>query len=360
MKILVTMQHPAHVHFFKNAIKELEDRGHEVKILAVDREMTAYLLNKYDLEHQIYEKLHQGLIKKGFGQIKRNYKLHSIAKDFNPEMITAAGEVAVTQVGRLLDVTSIVWPDTEPDKILHTLSFPFASAIVAPDCFRSPVPSDNYVFYPGYHELAYLHPNHFEPDSSVLKNLGLEPDEKIILTRFSSWDASHDIGQRTFEDMRERVDFVEELEKYGKVFITSEIDLPKQLKDKKLNIAPEEIHNFLAFTDLYIGEGATLASEAGVLGVPWVWISGREWRGYLNDQEQRYSLGYSIESPKKALDKAIEMLEDTQNIKKEWKRKRKCMLSEKIDVSRFMVWFFENWPESFKSCKKDDIPDLIQ
>ncbi len=358
MKILVTMQHPAHVHFFKNAIRELEGRGHEVKILAVDREMTAYLLDTYDLEYHIYENLHKGMVKKGFGQIKRNYKLHRIAKDFDPDVITAAGEVAVTQVGRLLDVTSVVWPDTEPDKILHTLSFPFASAIVAPDCFKSPVPSDKYVYYPGYHELAYLHSNHFEPDPNVLKNLGIEPDDKIILTRFSSWDASHDIGQRTFKDMRERVDFVEELEKHGNVFITSEIDLPKKLQDKKLKIAPEDIHNFLAFTDLYIGEGATLASEAGVLGVPWIWISGKEWRGYLDDQEERYGLGYSIDSPKKALEKAKGLLDGTEEIKTKWKRKRERMLSEKIDVSRFMVWFFENWPESLKMCKKGDTPDF--
>lgn len=358
MKILITMQHPAHVHFFKNAIKDLEAKGHLVKILAVDREMTSYLLDSYGFDYQIYEELHSGMVKKGLGQVRRNFKLHKISKEFNPDIITAAGEIAVTQMGKLLDVGSIVWPDTEPDKILHTLSFPFASAIVAPDCFRSSVPSDNYIYYPGYHELAYLHPNHFQPDPSVLDKLGLTAEDSIILTRFSSWDASHDIGQRTFENMKERVKLVEELEKYGRVFVTSEIKLPQELEDKELNIRPEDIHNFLSYTDIYIGEGATLASEAGVLGVPWIWIAGKEWRGYLDDQESKYGLGYSIGRPEKALKKSKKLLQNTEKIKKEWKKKRKRLLAEKIDVTSFMVWFFENWPKSLKDCKKDEIPDF--
>jgi predicted glycosyltransferase len=31
MKVLIDIGHPAHVHFFRNAIRELEGRGHEGK-----------------------------------------------------------------------------------------------------------------------------------------------------------------------------------------------------------------------------------------------------------------------------------------------------------------------------------------
>ena len=37
MKLLVDMGHPAHVHFFRHAIRELESRGHEVRITARDK-----------------------------------------------------------------------------------------------------------------------------------------------------------------------------------------------------------------------------------------------------------------------------------------------------------------------------------
>ena len=34
------------------------------------------------------------------------------------------------------------------------------------------------------------------------------------------------------------------------------------------------------------------------------------------------------------------------NLKEEWQSRRKKMLSEKIDYSRFIAWFVENYPES--------------
>lgn len=356
MKILITMQHPAHVHFFKNTVKRLKNNGHRIKIIAVDREITSYLLDTYGIEYSIYEKLHSSLVKKGFGQIKRHQKLYEISREFNPDIITATGELAVPHVGKFIEADSIVWPDTEPAKLIHGLSFPFASAILAPDCFRSRVPTNRYIHYPGYHELAYLHPSNFTPDPSVLDKIGIPREENLILVRFSSWDSSHDIGQRTFKTMKERIEFVHELERYGEVFITSEIELPPRLRDNVLEIPPEDIHSLLNYSDLYIGEGATLASEAGVLGVPWIWIAGKERRGYLEDQEEKYALGYSIRNPDRALKKAREWLKESEKIKTTWKNKRKRLLEEKIDVTAFMSWFFQNWPDSFKECKKGDIP----
>ena len=38
----------------------------------------------------------------------------------------------------------------------------------------------NSIFYPGYHELAYLHPKYFTPDNEVLKELGLNQNPFIL------------------------------------------------------------------------------------------------------------------------------------------------------------------------------------
>jgi hypothetical protein len=40
------------------------------------------------------------------------------------------------------------------------------------------------------------------------------------------------------------------------------------------------------------------------------------------------------------------------NIKVEWQKRRMKMLSEKIDVTAFMVWFVENYPQSIKVMKE--------
>jgi len=39
MKILIDMGHPAHVHSFRNAIREPEKQGHQVKVTVRDKDV---------------------------------------------------------------------------------------------------------------------------------------------------------------------------------------------------------------------------------------------------------------------------------------------------------------------------------
>ena len=48
----------------------------------------------------------------------------------------------------------------------------------------------------GYQELLYLHPKKFAPNKSVLSKLGVNENEKYIILRFVSWNASHDYGHK--------------------------------------------------------------------------------------------------------------------------------------------------------------------
>ncbi len=125
------------------------------------------------------------------------------------------------------------------------------------------------VLFDGYLDLAYLHPNRFTPDPSVLDDLNLARNEKFIIIRFISWAASHDIGLKGIQD---QVKFVKELERFGRVFISSEKTTNKELDKYKLKIAPEKFHSLLSFAQLYIGEGGTIATEASVLGTPAIHI----------------------------------------------------------------------------------------
>jgi len=47
------------------------------------------------------------------------------------------------------------------------------------------------------------------------------------------------------------------------------------------------------------------------------------------------------------------MVKSHQGIREEWQKKREKMLSEKIDVTAFLVWFVETWPDSRKIMKED-------
>ena len=65
-----------------------------------------------------------------------------------------------------------------------------------------------------------------------------------------------------------------------------------------------------------------------------------------------FNYSESEEDQIKAIAKGVELLQ-MKNVKERWKEKRDKMLADKIDVTAFLVWFVENWPDSFKIMKKD-------
>ncbi|MBN2013925.1 MAG: DUF354 domain-containing protein [Candidatus Altiarchaeota archaeon] len=346
MKVLVDIGHPAHVHFFKNVIWELEKKGHEVKITAREKEISLDLLTAYGFQYTNLGKNRTGLINKAIGMLKMDYNMYRIAKQFRPDILTGLGSMYAAQVGKLINKPSILFTDTEHAKLVHWLTNPFATVICTPTCFKKDF-GQKQIRYNGYHELAYLHPDYFRPNAKVLDELGLARGERFIILRFVSWKASHDIGRKGF-DMATIKDYVKKLESYGRVFITSEATLTQDLEKYRIMINSEKIHDLLYYATMYIGEGATMASEAAILGTPSLYVNPLP-LGYISEESERYGLVHIFPNPKEgqinALQKALELLED-KNLKNEWKEKRKKLIEEKIDVTHFIVELIDRYPKS--------------
>lgn len=102
--------------------------------------------------------------------------------------------------------------------------------------------------YNGFHELAYLHPNKFTPNQSVLNELFLKEDDTFFIIRFVSWNATHDVGEGGFT-LKEKIDLINYLKTKGKVFISSENKLPEELISYKLDLEPSKIHHLMAFAE---------------------------------------------------------------------------------------------------------------
>ena len=66
---------------------------------------------------------------------------------------------------------------------------------------------------------------------------------------------------------------------------------------------------------------------------------------YLKEEQEKYGLIYGFRSSTGVLEKAIELINNP-NLKKEFQKRRQKMLSDKIDVTAFMTWFVENYPDS--------------
>lgn len=350
MRVMIGIGHPKQVHFWKNIVKNLIENGHEIKILAIDKDVTLQLLSIYGLDYVVYGKHRKSMIKKAYNMISHTYKALIVAKQFKPDVLIA-GTPYLAYVSKILRKPHIMLTDTDHANLTHWLTYPVTDVIITPSCFKGKLNPKKHVMYNGYEELAYLHPNYFTPDSSVLDDVGVGKEDKFIIVRFVAWEASHDIGDHGFSH-KENV--VKSLERYGRVFITSETDLPSELEKFRVQIPPESMHHLMHYADLFIGESAPMSTESAILGTPAIFVSTSR-RGYTDELESKYDMLYTFSDPsnaeEKSIEKAIKLLQD-QDAKKKWEKKRKTLFNEKIDVTNFMTEFIENYPENMTSIVK--------
>jgi len=339
LRILVEIGHPADVHLFKNLIWELQKRGHEVKIVVLEKDINKQLLDLYGFNYTLIGKKSKGIFNKLCSLFVNCYRFYNLSKKFNQDVSISIGSPYSSVGTKLIGGKSIAFNDTEHSVEQYMLYAPFTDIICTPSAFNKNL-GKKQIRYDGYHSLAYLHPAHFQPDPTVLSDLNINIGDVFFIIRFISWNASHDIGQKGFS-METKKKLVSELSKFGRVMITSEGNLPKEFEPYRISVALNKIHDLLYYSTLYIGEGGTMASEAAVLGTPSVFVNSLS-LGYLNEQEHKYGLTVNVHDSTHLFDKLNPLLE-RKDLKKEWAKKREAMLKDKIDVTKWMVDFFENY-----------------
>ena len=344
MKILIDINHPAHVHYFKNFIKFMKIRKHKFLIISRNKEIEHYLLEKYNIEYVDRGRGGEGQLGKIFYFFIAIMFIFKKVIIFKPDVLISFGTPYPAIVGWLVKKPHISFNDTEHATIHHLLTDPFSEIIITPSCYNKDM-GEKHIYFNGYMEMCYLHPNYYKPDSSILELLNLKRDEKYIIIRFVSWNAVHDRGHQGL-DLREKEELVKNISNQAKVFISSESELPDSLKKYQISIPAERMHDALAFATLLISEGATMASECAILGTPAIYINSLE-VGYCTEEEQKYNLVFNFRNSLGVLNKAIELV-NTKDLSSKFRNHHKRLLIDKIDVTAFMVWCIENYPDTVK------------
>ncbi|TKR25459.1 DUF354 domain-containing protein [Natronomonas salsuginis] len=335
--IVIGIGHPAHVHFYKNAIKELSESGYKVHVVSKRRPLAIDLLQNYGIEHKVAGRLriqHDSLLKTALSFASFELDMINEARKHNPSVVTGVGNIPLSHASAIFDCESLIFTDTEHAELANRITFPFADRIYTPDCYIGDI-GIKQVRYPSYHELAYLHPKRFEPDPTVLDDVNVNPDDSFVILRLVAWNAIHDMGDSGFENLH---DIVTALEETGvEVFITSEAPLPESVSDRRLTIEPHRIHDLMYYADLFIGESATMATESAVLGTPAIFVSSSR-RGYTNELEDEYGLVFNYSGPNRqinGLNQAISILDEYDETV--WRKRREQLLKEKIDTTDFII-----------------------
>lgn len=347
MKILIDTGHPAHVHYYKHFSWIMQKKGHEVFFTTIDKEFEPVLLKSYGFNFKVFGRHKKTLAGKILGLMIYNLKLLKYSIKIKPDIYLGAGSLSASHVAFLMGKPFIQLEDTGNWEQIW-IYLPFTKLVLTPDVLKETMKKKQ-IRYNGYQEICYLHPNYFIPDKKIFQYLGLEPGTPYCVIRFIPWDATHDIGNKglTMDEKREILTLIS---KRMKLFISSEAPIPEEFEKDRIKIPPDKMHDALAFAHLFVGEGATMASEAGLLGTPSLYINSSP-RCYTEDQES-FGTVYNFRDGSGVKEKIEEIL-NTPDYKEVWRGKRFKLIESKIDVTAMLVWFVENFPESQRIARED-------
>lgn len=378
MNVLIQLSHPAHFHLYKIVAKNMMADGHQVLFVLKSKDILETLLQDAGLPYiNINQHAHRGS-KLGilWDMFVREWRIMRLCRKHDIDLLTGSTP-DIAHAGWWLRKWRINTGEDDLDVVpaFRKIATPFIQCFVAPDpCDAGPVEHKT-AHYPGYHELAYLHPNHFTASKEVVTGYGIDVTKPYFIMRFASLNAHHDSGIKGINtEIAERL--VSILEPHGRIYITSERPLEPQFEQYRIKINPLDMHHVMAFASLYIGDSQTMAAEAGVLGVPFVRFNDFVGRiGYLKELEDVYHLGFGVHasplpdnspirrtdgtaqpSGMEALYAAVEKLVamDAAERRKLFQERRQAMLDDKIDCAKFLTWFIEHYPESAQETRNAD------
>jgi predicted glycosyltransferase len=287
----------------------------------------------------------------------KNLKLFKDMKRNNIDILISAASDS-SQSSFLLGIPSIILNDDDANVIRKSAIFgwPFSSVILAPKSCEMGYWHRKTIFYNGYQKLAYLHPKYFQTDQNIVNRYGLL-GETFFIIRSVSLTAHHDKNIRGLNS--KLVDkLIKILSPHGKVFISSEKELPPHLQPYKLIINPLDIHHIISFASLLVGDSQSMSHEAALLGTPSIRYNDFVGKiGVLEELEHTHglALGISPNNPERLLQKTKEIA--LSNDKTVFKKRATKVIQSMIDLPLFISWFIDNFPVSKSIVTKN--PDIL-
>lgn len=350
MKILIDIGHPSHVHYFKNFIKIMQGKKHEFFITARDKEVTQRLLSIYGIDYISRGRGKAGIFGKLFYLIKTDVTLFHMAKKINPDILLSCSSAYLAHISFLLGKPHICIDDTDIARYEHLMYVPFSDCIISPVGFKKQF-GKKHIFIDSTFDLFYLHPNYFKPNPKIKKELGIDGTQKTIFMRFTSMSASHDWGNRKI-NYKDILHLIDRFKPKYKILISSENELPSNISNYKITISPEEVHDALFYSDLFIGESGSMSTEAAILGTPSINLAEAAQDVGIFRRLSECGIYRVITNMQDAINTAETMINEFSYIEN-FNRNREKFLNQLIDPTAYLVWFMENYPESRNIVQRD-------
>jgi predicted glycosyltransferase len=270
VKVWVDLTNSPHVLVLRPVIEVLRARGHEVQVTARDFAQTLGLLERFGIEHTaIGRHGGVGLASKGFGLAARSIALTRWAAGRRFDLALGHGSNDITVAAALLRIPCTTTFDYEWATVQHNVNCRLAQAVVVPDAIpvqrlerygaRGKIHT-----YAGLKEEYYL--ADFEPDRSVLSDLGLDSSGPIAVVRTPP---SVSLYHRFENDLFAQV--LDRLRGEQAVVLPRTDGQRDELARAGGFVVPDraiDAQSLIALSDLVVSAGGTMNREAVALGTP--------------------------------------------------------------------------------------------
>ncbi len=344
MNYLFSINTEGQFHTWKNLIKYLQDNGDVVTILARNYGQNINLMRQNKYKHILLEPSDSPYLK--ILDIFKYLKFSIAAKQIiNPDYVLGFG-IDAGVIARVCGCPCIIFNDSESLGLQNFIIKQLGTTIITPSKLGISFGS-KHLRINSYKELAYLHPQEYQPDPSILVKLGIGNGLRYIILRFNCFNAIHDIGHQGFS-LKQKHMLVKLLHTRTRVFISSETKLPDELKSYELPIEPNQIHDALYYASLLITDTQTMATEGAVLGVPVIRFNSfagvKDMSNFI-ELEKEYGLVFSFHDYCKAANKALEVV-SWGDQKNHWDNNRNLLINNKINLTQYLIKLTQGLPKS--------------
>ena len=270
MRVWVDLTNSPHVLVMRPLIEAMRTEGHQVEVTARDFAQTLELCERLGVEHTpIGRHGGGGVAGKGLGLLARSASLARWGRrrGFDVAMGHASNDVMVA--ASLLRIPSATAFDYEWATAQHSVNCRLARAVVVPEAIP-PERLHRYGAhgklrrYPGLKEEYYL--ADFEPDPSVLDELGLDGSAPIVVVRTPpEVSLYHRFESPLFRGVLERLRGMQAVvlprtpAQRDELSMLNGFTVPRSAVDAQ---------SLIALADLVISAGGTMNREAVALGTP--------------------------------------------------------------------------------------------
>ena len=168
MKILVQLAHPAHFHYYKNSIKQLQKDGHNVVLVLTTKDILETLVKDAGFEYtNIMVKSHKNSkIGYLYDMIVRCIRILLLSLKHKIDLLTGS-TIEISLIGWFLRKPSINIGEDDAAVVQKYINMvaPFIDVRLTPVVCNDGKLEPHSVHYPSNMELGYLNPNHFNADN---------------------------------------------------------------------------------------------------------------------------------------------------------------------------------------------------